>query len=172
MFHVCELISLPVVLMYIKGRFPLIFCPLFIQCCCNPQWPNHVCSAVLQHLCRGLPETSGGVSGRWRTQQQLLWRESQTCRVQELWLGALPPVELRCVGRGELHTPPLTHRKHDHISHAAFVFHPYHVLCLLCLCCVSLLALIVHKHAFVSSQTGSVSLVCQVKGHELQKVIT
>lgn len=58
-------------------------------------------SAVFQHLCRRLPEAGGGLSGRHRTQQQLLRREGQTCRVQELRLRALPSVELRRLGRGE-----------------------------------------------------------------------
>lgn len=57
---------------------------------------------MLQHLCRRLPEAGCGLPGcRW-TQQQLLWREGQTRRVQELWLWALPSVELRCLGRGEV----------------------------------------------------------------------
>lgn len=57
---------------------------------------------MLQHLCRRLPEARGGLSGCRRTQQQLLWRKGQTRRVQELWLWALPSVELRCLGRGEV----------------------------------------------------------------------
>lgn len=61
-----------------------------------------VCSAVLQYLCRRLPEASGGLSGRRRTQQQLLWREGETRRVKELRLGALPSVELQRLGRGEM----------------------------------------------------------------------
>lgn len=65
-----------------------------------------LCSAVLQHLCRRLPEASGGLPGRRRTQQQLLRREGQTSRVQELRLRAVPAVELRRLGRGEAQRDP------------------------------------------------------------------
>lgn len=60
-----------------------------------------VCPAVLQHLCGGLPEAGGGLPGRRRPQQQLLRREGETSRVQELRLGALPTVELQRLGGGE-----------------------------------------------------------------------
>lgn len=60
-----------------------------------------MCPAVLQHLCGGLPEAGGGLPGRRRPQQQLLRREGETSRVQELRLGALPTVELQRLGGGE-----------------------------------------------------------------------
>lgn len=86
---------------------------------CQSSLTDCVCSAaVLQHLCRRLPEAGGGLSGRWWTQQQLLWREGQTRRVQELWLWALPSVELRCLGRGEgTFRDENTHFSHTHESY-------------------------------------------------------